>query len=84
MIDRLKANILISDPKAGENPVQLLEHALQVFSDIGEVRRIASVRQELGYYHYSRGDYRKAHAAYKEALDLALEIGEKHSLPIYY
>lgn len=84
MIDRLKATILIIAPKHGQDPVPLLKHALKVFSEIGEHRRVASVRNELGLYHYSRGEYQDAYKSYRLALKIALKIDEKHSLPIYY
>lgn len=96
MINRLKANIIIKEriqdikkgvntkKQVGQSPVDLLNESLEIFKDIGEDRRIASVHSELGYYHFSFENYDAALESYTKSRDLALQINEKHSLPIYY
>jgi type II secretory pathway predicted ATPase ExeA/tetratricopeptide (TPR) repeat protein len=84
MLDRLRANVLMSEGRDGDKVVELLNGAAVVFDAIGERRRVASVRSELGLFYYSREEYGRALELYADALARSIQIGETHSLSIYH
>jgi class 3 adenylate cyclase/tetratricopeptide (TPR) repeat protein len=62
---------------------QYFEQALDIFTALGNRRRVMPLMNNLGVIMEARGDYPKALIRYQEALDTAREIGNRDGEMVY-
>jgi predicted ATPase/DNA-binding SARP family transcriptional activator len=61
---------------AHDRAVVLLEHAAELWRDLGQRQELVFALQDLGWAHFFTGAEQRAHGCFCDSLDLQLELGD--------